>query len=238
MTLVLLVIAASIGLPLLFTYQRNIHNTALHATATAQANLTATGVASRYPFSNTVLLDDPLSVNNGKYNWMDNSTNTTGGSCAFMGSAYHVRETQSGFFNTCFAQNLQFTNFTFEVQMNVSNGDAGGIVFRANSANTEFYYLRFDQSGAFSLRLYVDGTGATSRLLKGGVSLAITFNPNATNTIAVVARNDTIDLYLNQQLLTSVTDSTYSQGQIGVTADDSTNPTEVIFTHAKVWKLP
>ena len=238
MTLALLVIAASIGLPLLFAYQRNVHTTALYATATAQANLTATGVASHYPFSNTVLLDDPLSVNNEKYNWMETSTSTTGGSCAFTGSAYHVSETQSGYFNTCFAQNLQFTNFTYEVEMNISNGDAGGIVFRADSTKTKFYYLRFDQNGVFSLRLYVDGTGATSRLLKSGFSPDIAFSPNETNTIAVVARNETIDLYLNQQLLTSVTDSTYSQGQIGVTADDSTDPTEVIFTHAKVWKLP
>jgi len=238
MALALLVIAVGIGQPLLFAYQSNVHNTALHATATAQANLTATGVASRYPFSNTVLLNDPLSDNNGRYNWMDKSTNTTGGSCAFMGSAYHVSETQSGYFNTCFAQNLQFTNFTYEVEMNISNGDAGGIVFRADSTNTKFYYLRFDQNGVFSLRLFVDGTGATSRLLKSGFSPHIAFSPNETNTIAVVARNDTIDLYLNQQFLTSVTDSTYNQGQIGVTADDSTSPTEVIFTHAKVWKLP
>ncbi len=238
MALALLVIAVSIGLPLLFAYQRNGHLTALHATATAQANLTATAVASRYPFSNTILLDNPLRGNNGRYNWMETSTNTTGGSCAFMGSAYHVSETQSGYFNTCFAQHLQFTNFTYEVEMNISNGDAGGIVFRADSTYTKFYYLRFDQNGVFSLRLYVDATGATSRLLKSGFSPAIAFSPNETNTIAVVARNETIDLYLNQQFLTSVTDSTYNQGQIGVTADDATTPTDVIFTHAKVWKLP
>jgi hypothetical protein len=223
---------------LLFTYQRNAHTAALHATATAQANLTATVVASHYPFSNTVLLDDPLSVNNGRYNWMDMSTNTTGGSCASMESAYHVSETQAGYFNTCFAQNLQFTNFTYEVEMNISKGDAGGIVFRADSTNTKFYYFRFDQSGIFSLLLYVDGTGATSRLLKSGFSPAIAFSPNATNSVAVVARNETISLYLNQQFLTSVTDSTYTRGQIGVTAEDSSNATEVIFTHAKVWKLP
>ncbi len=236
--LALLVIAASIGLPLLFAYQRNVHTAALHATATAQANLTATVVASHYPFSNTVLLDDPLSVNDGKYHWMETSTNTTGGSCAFTGSAYHVSETQAGYFNTCFAQNLQFTNFTYEVEMNISKGDAGGIVFRADSANTTFYYLRFDQNGFFSLHLYVDGTGATSRLLKEGFSTALAFSPNATNSVAVVARSETISLYLNQQLLTSVTDNTYTQGQIGLTAEDSTNATEVIFTHAKVWKLP
>ncbi len=235
--LALLIVAASIGLPLLFTYQKNVHNASLHATATTQANLTATVVASQYPFSKTVLLDDPLSDNSRGHNWME-STNGTGGSCAFTGAAYHVSESQQGYFNTCFAQNLQFTNFTYEVEMNISKGNGGGIVFRADSANTKFYYLRFEQSGFFSLRLYVDGTGATSRLLKSGFSTNLALSPNETNAISVVARNDTIDLYLNQQFLTNVTDSTYTQGQIGVTADDVTDATEVVFTNAKVWKLP
>jgi hypothetical protein len=44
-------------------------------------------------------------------------------------------------------------------------------------------------------------------------------------------------VYVNKQYLASVTDSTYSMGQIGVTAEDLTNSTEVVFSNAKVWKL-
>ncbi len=235
--LALLIIAASIGLPLLFAYQKNVQNTSLRATAAAQANLTATTVSSHYPFSNTVLLDDPLNDNSRGHNWMEN-TNATGGSCGFTASAYHVGESQQGYFNTCFAQNMQFKNFTYQVEMSISNGDAGGIVFRADSANTKFYYLRFEQGGYYQLRLYVDGTGLNSRLLTSGLSSSFALNSTVTDLIAAVVRNDTIELYLNQQLLTTITDSTYSQGQIGVTAEDLNNATEVVFTNAKVWKLP
>jgi len=235
--LALLIIATSVGLPLLFAYQRNVHNISLQATAAAQANLTATAVSSHYPFSNTVLLDDPLNDNSRGHNWMEN-TNATGGSCDFTASAYHVGESQQGYFNTCFAQNMQFKNFTYQVEMSISNGDAGGIVFRADSANTKFYYLRFEQGGYYQLRLYVDGTGLNSRLLTSGLSSGFALNSTVTNLIAAVVRNDTIELYLNQQLLTTITDSTYSQGQIGVTAEDLNTATEVVFTNAKVWKLP
>ena len=57
------------------------------------------------------------------------------------------------------------------------------------------------------------------------------------NLIAVVANGSTITLYVNNQQVTSVDDSTYSQGQIGVVADDEGNPTEVEFRDAKVWTL-
>jgi serine/threonine protein kinase len=232
--LALLVIGVSIASIFVWSHQRTV--SIAHATATAQANVTATAVASQYPFSNTLVLDDPLTNNNRGHNWMENSSNS-GGTCQFTGAAYHASETQSGYFNSCYAQNTQFSNFTYQVEMTIIQGDAGGIVFRANSANSNFYYLRLDSDGFYALRLYVDGTGATSRLLKSGFSTEIALGPNETNLLAIVARNDTMDVYVNKQYLASVTDSTYSMGQIGVTAEDLTNSTEVVFSNAKVWKL-
>jgi len=55
------------------------------------------------------------------------------------------------------------------------------------------------------------------------------------NLIAVVAKGNSITLYVNGQNIGSVSDSTYSQGEIGVAADDVSNPTEVVFSNAKVW---
>ena len=232
--LALLVIGVSIASFFTWNHQRIV--SIAHATATAQANDTATAVASQYPFSNTLVFDDPLTNNNRGHNWMETS-NSSGGTCQFTGAAYHASETQSGYFNSCYAQNVQFSNFTYQVEMTIIQGDAGGIVFRANNTNGNFYYLRLDSDGSFALRLYVDGTGATSRLLNSGFSAAIALAPNETNLLAIVARNDTMDMYVNKQYLASVTDSTYGTGQIGVTAEDITNSTEVVFSNVKVWKL-
>jgi len=40
---------------------------------------------------------------------------------------------------------------------------------------------------------------------------------------------------VNHQSVGSVSDSTYSQGEIGVAVYDNTNLTEAVFTNAKVW---
>ncbi|HEY6284120.1 MAG TPA: hypothetical protein VIX20_00525 [Ktedonobacteraceae bacterium] len=42
---------------------------------------------------------------------------------------------------------------------------------------------------------------------------------------------------MNNQHIDSVSDSAYSQGEIGVAASSNGNPTEVVFTNAKVWTL-
>jgi hypothetical protein len=57
------------------------------------------------------------------------------------------------------------------------------------------------------------------------------------NLLAVVAVGNTISLYVNNNFLVKVTDSTYSSGQIGVAAAENSNATDVVFSNAKVWKM-
>jgi hypothetical protein len=64
------------------------------------------------------------------------------------------------------------------------------------------------------------------------------------NILTVVARSSKMDLYVNQQLVTSFNDSTYTHGTIGVLAYDSGHPynpanppVEVVFSTVKVWTL-
>jgi hypothetical protein len=51
-----------------------------------------------------------------------------------------------------------------------------------------------------------------------------------------VANGSNISLYVNNQQIDNVSDSTFSQGEIGVAASNN-NLTEVVFTNAKVWTL-
>ena len=60
---------------------------------------------------------------------------------------------------------------------------------------------------------------------------------NQINLIAVVAKGSTITLYVNHQQIARVTDSTFSNGQLGVQAAPISHPTEVVFSNAKVWNL-
>jgi hypothetical protein len=210
-------------------------------TASAQSTVAAqqTVTASTYPFSNKLVLSDPLTDNSKGFNW-DND----GQFCFFSGSAYHVFDNQNNTYGTCMANKTSFANFTFESEMLMKQGDdsaAGGLVFRADTSNNnnKFYRLSVDTQGNYGIYIAVDTTGDNTRTLKSGVASSFTTGFDATNTLAVVAKGSQISFYVNQQLVTTITDSTYSQGEIGYEVDESTTkPVEAIFSNAKVWQLP
>jgi Domain of Unknown Function (DUF1080) len=245
--IVVIILVSIIGV----VYSNGQHQLAVQATATAQTNATttaqahitatsiaatATAVVTTYPFSNKVLLNDPLSDNSKGMKW-DVYTNQTGGSCQFSGQAYHARETQAASYNTCYANLSHFSNFTLQVDMTFIAGDRGGLLFRADSVNNKLYYLRFDQDGTYSLFLYVDNTGTNARSLDHGTANGFNTGLNQKNTVGVVARGNSISLYVNNQLINSITDSTYTTGLIGLTAESNTASTEVVYSNLMVWGL-
>jgi len=204
-------------------------NARVSASATAQRKATATAEANPYPpKSGTLVINDPLSDNSLGYNWEEGERD--GGFCTFTGGAYHSNIPQSGVFHSCLALATNFTDFAFEVQAAVITGTASGIVFRADRATTHLYYFRIDENGNFLLKVYFDNKG-TATVIASGYNAAIHADGN--NLIAVVARGSQIDLYVNRQLIKSLSDSTFSAGQIGVLAFSS----EVAFSNARVWKL-
>jgi len=231
-------IAAAIYIPLHNTQIANTNATATaQAQATAQVQATATALQAIFnqATSGTPVLNDPLSQQDAN-NWeVDNKTG--GGGCAFTGGSYHASMPQAGFFASCYAQNSNFSNFAFQVQMTILKGDRGGIIFRSDSAATKFYLLRFDQNGTYNLFVYSGNSGSNAKNLLEGSAPSFHTGANRANQIAIVARGSNIYLYVNQQYLTSLTDSTYSSGSIAVFAEDHTNSTEVAFSNAQVWNL-
>jgi putative ATPase len=218
----------------------------LQATATAiifQANqrhlqATATAIASNYPFSNSPILNDPLSHGNDNNLW-DEITQTNDG-CKFTAGAYHVYENDKNTFFDCIAKanNLgNLSNFTYEVQMTILKGDCGGIIFRADDLNTKLYLFDVCQDGTYLLSLYVDNIISHIKTLKDSSSSLIKQGLNQSNLLAVVARGQSITLYVNNQPIDQVSDKTYSSGQIGFVAYPYNNPTEVAYNNVRVWSL-
>ena len=83
--------------------------------------------------------------------------------------------------------------------------------------------------------LYAILNGASGPDFKGLVGGTIAqFNRGlaATNTIAIVARGNQIDIYVNQLGIASVVDNTYSQGGVGVIGWTNS---DVVFRNAKLW---
>jgi hypothetical protein len=207
--------------------------------ATARAQATATFVASHYPFSSNLVLDDPLLDNSKGNEWEVKIRSDNKAACQFVAGNYHVFELDTQYFYNCLGKNTSFSNFTYQVQMVITRGDAGGITFRLNrSGGKNIGYLALiSAQGFFSLSsLNKDGL----KTLNSGSSSAIKKGLDEINSVAIVARGNMFELYVNEQPVAKVSDIAYSEGQIGVVAWPFSNdghPTEVAYSNVKVWKL-
>jgi hypothetical protein len=205
------------------------------ATAQAQTRATATavsGLQANYDqiTHNPPTLRDTLTAPDSN-NW------DTGPGCSFTNGAYHTISTQKGIITPCFARASNFSNFAYQVQLSITRGDYGGVLFRANTTNLKLYLFRIGQDGSYNLDYYPDGTGVNTRILAEGSSNLILTGVKAANQITVIARGANIDLYINGKYLISVSESSQAAGQIGIIADDTQNPTEVVYSLAQVWTL-
>lgn len=217
-----------------------------NATATAQASATAAASAtatalqailSQATSGNPTLNDSLSAPSNNNWDQLSASNSTASGSCAYTGGAYHSTMPTKGFFQPCYAQAPMFSNFAFQVQMTITQGDEGGILFRADPTNSKFYLFRISQSGAYDLFLYVDNQGTHAKNLLSNTTSLIKSGLNQNNTITVVARGGAIYFYINGQFLDSVSNTMFTSGKIGVFGESNTNSTDVAFSNAMVWQL-
>ncbi len=183
-----------------------------------------------YPPYGTLAFDDPLSDNSHGYNWHDSGDSL--GRCAFTGAAYHVNALQQGSNHYCIAS-PSFRDFAYQVQMTIVKGYAGGIVFRVDYTKGDFYLFGIGQDGGYQLGFF--NNGAFHILRTRGSGTATNAGLNQSILLAVVANGSTINLYVNNKNIDSVNDSSYTLGQIGVFESNRNDPTEVVFSNAKVW---
>lgn len=207
--------------------------------ATAQANLVTATAGTlndtlQQATSETPAFSDALSDNTGNNHW-DEGMPVVGTGCAFTGGNYHASAGRQGYLQPCIARSTSFSNFVYQVQLTIDKGDQGGILFRGNGSQGTYYIFRIGTNGSYALDVYTSSTQGTT--MSSGFNAAISVGPNQSNTLAVIAQNNTINLYVNQQYIATISDSTLSSGQIGVVAVDYTLPTEVEFSNAQVWKL-
>jgi hypothetical protein len=194
---------------------------------------TPTPVSNPYP-PNTgkLVLSDPLVDNSRGYQW-DEST-LSSGSCGFSQHIYHIQATAQGDI-VCDpeSKNLYLSNFTFEITLKAAKGTIEGIVFRFDQNTNAGYLFFIDTQGAYSFSA-ISGNSASQL---SGPSTAINQGPNQSNVLAVVANGSSISLYINQQLIAQTTDSSFSQGQLGIfAAGDGQNAADIEASNAHAWQ--
>ena len=118
------------------------------------------------------------------------------------------------------ATSTSFSNFAYQVQMKLLNPDShipcGELFFRANSKQFYSFGLCTDGHGSFAIQDLVQGS-----------TLFNLTNLNESNLITVIVKGDILVAYVNKQYVARLVDSSFSQGQIGVSGG--------IFSNAKVW---
>jgi hypothetical protein len=202
-----------------------------NATATAQAKARATAMAiskilDRYDslINGTPVFSDPLN-DPTRTTWVLSSSR--GGTCTIENGAFHDI-TGTDYAWNCFNHGQQsFANFVYRIQMTILQGASGGITFRATSQGS--YRFDIHQDGGYTYQIGQQQTTSSVR------SSYIKAGPNQTNTIAVMADGATMYLFINDQYVTSIEDTTLNNGIFGVIADGQ--PADVAFSNAKIWTM-
>jgi hypothetical protein len=207
----------------------------VQATNAAEEHATATALAQHQTAYNEIIAMAPALNDNLSspdiYNW------DTGSGCSFTHNTYSATVTQKGFFLPCLAKKTLFHNFAYQVHMTIVQGDAGGIIVRADPTTSQAYLFVVGIDGTYSIYYYPGNSKQKAHTLMDGYSNQIITGTNKENTLGVIASGTSLDFYINQQYVTSIIDASRSSGLIGILANNYSNTTITTYTHAQVWDL-
>jgi GH43 family beta-xylosidase/uncharacterized protein YjdB len=139
---------------------------------------------------------------------------TYGGSWSVTDGKYKVGE-GSGF--KSIANNTNYSNFTYETDISVSKGERdenAGVLFRVSNPTV----------GTDNLKGYFAGIAVNGRVQVGKfnnnwtelASIPYPISQNTVYRLKVVAEGSNIEVYINDEVVVSVVDRTYTQGAIGL----------------------
>lgn len=178
---------------------------------------------------------DPLSA---PYMWQSVPNDSlTNGYCLFEQGAYHVSSNVPTTFTLCppAAQQPAAGDMTFETRMQILHGDCGGIFFRGDFQQGNFYYFVLCFDGGHYLFTYAHFKLLQNIHVQSTKFAALQANPQALVAVALVAQGNSFTFYVNHQQIDQISDSTYTSGQIALFGFSIHNPTEVVFSNARLW---
>jgi DNA-binding transcriptional regulator YiaG len=200
----------------------------------ARNHVTAQAYPGYLPGHGTLAFFDPLNQERGSQ-W---STSSYGGlSCQFTGGAYHASTQQRAYYSLCYLKEMILSNFALEVQLTITQGDCGGIIFRADNIG-HYYAFLLCEDGSYRMLKYIANTVGGIETLYAGRSSAIHMGLGQQNKMAVVANGSTLFFYANEHQIGQILDKSYTLGRIAlITQTSSGQVAEAIYSNAKLWTL-
>ncbi len=205
--------------------------TAVAATATAtdlagirNTEATATAITSGKP-----LLSDPLNSPDAN-NWPNDGSN-----CSFQNAAYFVTASTSNTLEPCIASAPQYGDAAMQVDATLLSAADAGLVFRANASQNQFYDFEITNQGEFYLRYFANDK--PTYLIQKTASSVIQ-GVSSKNTLLVIAKGTSFQLFINGTLVGAIQDSTFASGQVGLAAGTlSASSGDASFTNLRVYGL-
>jgi Domain of Unknown Function (DUF1080)/TIR domain len=186
-----------------------------------------------YVTGTTLKINDDLTQNDSAVQWQVSTPGPNG--CSFKNNAYDMVSTGP---NYCLANQTNFSNFVYQIQMKIVQGTTAGVVFRANNTNQTYYYFQITTDGHFSLwRSDAPKTAPVQVPQTTAFADAINKGPDQANLIAIMAIGDHIVCFVNGVAVVDIHDGTHPSGNIGVMVGQANNNsvTEATYQFAKVW---
>ena len=198
------------------------------ATAIVQTLLTTTSPQGIYTnaTSGKPVINDPLS-SSSRSSWSE--TSKAGSKCTFTSGAYHLNSSGNNLETLCFSNTSNLSDFAFQVQMTITQGSSGGIAFRVDTTESNYYLFFTRRDGIYGL---LRSDTNLPKILSYGPSSAINSGLNQPNLLTVIAHGSDLYLYINKQYVVTASDSAYRSGGIGLSGSG-----DVAFSHAELWKL-
>ena len=138
-----------------------------------------------------------------------------------------------------------FTDFSFgaDVRIDLNTSEYHGLLFRhqVNTNDNDFYSFRITPDGYFAFDLWQDSPDSSfTRLLGPSQSSAINTGTGQINHLKVIAHGSIFELFINNQKVGTITDSTYSSGKVGFISCtcDGSSSTSATYLNAVISQNP
>ncbi len=192
-------------------------------------------IPAAYAAHGQLVLDDPLTSAHTQGAWHITDPNNPYG-CRFLKSGYDMAHNES---NYCLADQTDFVNFVYQIEMTAMQGEMGGIVFRVNDDQDFYYSFQIGVDGRYKLYRSNPASDGSDVILATGWAPDVVQGYHQHNLLAVKAIADDISVYVNFHLVAHIQDRTYTHGNVGiaVTVDYGQKETEETFRDAKVWAI-
>lgn len=157
--------------------------------------------------------------------------------CHYEGSSYHVRVSQSGSTFGCNTATLYY-DIALQVEVMIQQGDRADVVFRASrdGVDNTRYIFAFDSKGNSELQSY-DISNTQTRPRSELANKAFKTGLGQKNIAMLIVQGSTVYCYVNGTFLFSYANLAANSGDISLAAESQVKPTEVSYSHARIWLL-